>query len=117
MSAIHMDLSVENSDTPVLELAAQPLDTIAGDVAEKLNERLEKELLGAWRAGYELLHVYEEPQHFTYEPPEAWTISQYVLPAMKRWHRPEPPGLRYKYSYDLTSVPDEVLRKAQRGEL
>lgn len=95
------------------------LDTGIDDAVEALHERLEKELLGAWRAGYDYLHVYND--HGT-EPlgreglSERYTINQYVLPGHSE--RPvRPDSLAYAYTYDLSDVPFGVMRSALRGEL
>lgn len=86
----------------------------------ELAEHLEYELRGAWRAGYDYLHVYDEPPGQTWgsdDFAEAFTLRQYVYPANDGVPRPDPDDLIYRHSYDLTSVPDDVMRAAVRGDL
>jgi len=98
------------------------LGDLSAEVTKEFNERLEYEILGAWRAGYDFLHVYEEDTLST-QPlgtvdmvEDALTFSQYVLPSNNE-HPIRPDGVAYAYTYDLTSVPDHVMRAAARGEL
>jgi hypothetical protein len=96
---------------------ADELDSIASDVAIAHAERLEYELRGAWRAGYDYVHVYQEsptPRPLASESLEGWSPpTRYVLPS-DRQGRPDPNGLDYQHTYDLTSVPDGVLQEAIR---
>ena len=86
-------------------------------IARQHAERMEYELRGAWRAGYDYLHVYDElPNGGTDTPEQLLSVTQYVFPSNVE-KPPRPPQLRYAYTYDLTSVPDHVLRNAIRGEL
>lgn len=83
----------------------------------KIMEQMEYELRGAWRAGFDYVHVYDKMGTLARsEMGEQFSLSQYVLPA--NHHRPpDPPGLTYRYTYDLTAVPDETIRRAIRGEV
>ena len=77
----------------------------------EITERLEYELRGAWRVGYDYVHIYDEPP----SPPESgsFALRQYVLPTdLER--PPRPPELIYRYTYDLNSVSDEEIREAIR---
>ena len=84
---------------------------------QAIADRLEKELRGAWRAGYDYLHVYG-PRLGEFNRDEIFMIRQGVIPSDR-----EHPPVRstedwvYSYTYDLTSVPDGLLRQAIRGEL
>ena len=84
---------------------------------EAYMQRLEYELHGAWRAGYTYVHVYDPiPTAVDETPTETSSLRQYLLPSHSK-RRPNPPDAIYRYSYDLTSVPDEVIRRAVRGDL
>lgn len=112
------------TDMDIHELAKQLSDTVHADVlntrmqdaVDAHRERLEKELMGAWRAGYDYLHVYDNMPAREDVGRGKFEITQGVIPS----NREEPPksrGCVYRYTYDLTSVPDHVLRAAARGEL
>lgn len=95
----------------------------ASEYASAWSERLERELEGAWRAGFDYLHIYtdDEPalsidKREPNSDPFAYTEMRYVFPT--HYERPlRPDGVRYLYTYDLSSVPDHILRAAIRGEL
>jgi len=78
-------------------------------------ERLERELRGAWRAGYDYVHVYNPvaPGSVSSEPLEALTLKMVVHPS----NRERPVLLdvyRYSYTYDLTNADDRRIREAVR---
>jgi len=88
-------------------------------VARGQAERMERELRGAWRAGYDHLHVYDEVDNKLLgrdTPDMALSLTRAVFPGYEGDPRPDPPGYAYRFSYDLTSVPDEEIRRAIRGE-
>jgi hypothetical protein len=95
----------ENGEEPIAE------------AAESMAERLEKELRGAWRAGYDRVDVYDDMPTNAEVQSMQWSISQYAHPANDGDPRPNPDGMVYRYSYDLTSASDEKFRQAIRGEL
>jgi hypothetical protein len=75
---------------------------------DEMNERMEREVLGAWRAGYEYLHVYN-PVVSAYDSDDPHLFSQYVLPS----NRPplEDVGdVRYAYSFELGDVDAAEVR-------
>lgn len=80
---------------------------------EAFADRLETELRGAWRAGYNYVHVYDELP--SGEPGETFTLQQYVLPTDVE-QPPHPPQLQYRYTYDLSSVSAAELRAAIRSD-
>jgi len=85
--------------------------------AEAYAQRMEYELRGAWRAGYDYVHVYEkEPAPAPENLSQNLTVREYVLPTHGP-ARPDPPGCRYRFTYDLASVPDDVIRDVVRGDL
>ena len=92
-----------------MELINQAMES----AMEQFNEQLEKDLIGAWRAGYNYLHIYSEPQTHSLgeHGVESFTMTQYTLPSYTK-ERPDPERLDYSYTYDLTSVPDEVVMNA-----
>jgi len=100
------------------DIADQPdIDTLAREATRTatraLAERLEYELRGAWRAGYDYLHVYDDHGEPTPTASEYFTVRQYVLPST-RAEPPMPSDRRYLYTYDIGSVPDDEIRAAIR---
>lgn len=91
------------------------------DVHHGIAERREYEIRGAWRAGYRYVHVYR-PSHWDGVPlarRELSEVASVPLDYLEPSDDPTPrggPG-RYAYTYDLDSVPDDVLRAAIRGEI
>lgn len=116
---------IDYTQLDIAELAADLIGTkdIAGNATERLSqqyaERMDKELHGAWRAGYDYLHVYQEPQTHSLAREsltESFTMSHYVLPSNND-HPTTPDNLQYSYTYDIGSVPDHVIRAAIRGDI
>ena len=96
---------------------ANILTEAAEQLAQATTKRLEYELLGAWRSGYNYLHIYEpSPGQVAHRPMGSIDVTQYVLPSNSK-RRPDPTELRYVTTYDLTSTPDDVLLAASKGEL
>lgn len=75
------------------------MDDVIDNVAKGFNEQLERELWGAWRAGYDYLHVYSN-QESMYEPSESFSISMLIFPAYSE-KPPKPGDLIYHYTYVL----------------
>lgn len=102
---------------PDAMLELEDLDTdMAAKASRSMKEQLEYELRGAWRAGYNYLHVYRDLPSRDDVGRMSWTITQRVFPAYSE-KPPEPDGVEYAYTYDVTDVPDHVMRAASRGEL
>jgi len=74
-------------------------------------ERLEWELRGAWRAGYDWLHVYEPIQELARVAPGDFSVTFRILPSHSKT-RPSPDELRYLHSYDLRDVSAAEVRAA-----
>lgn len=88
------------------------LDDALASAIESMNEQMERELRGAWRAGYDYLHVYEPVQPLArQELTNTLSLKQFVLPTDYQ-HAPRPDGTRYLYTYDIGAVPDTVIRAA-----
>ena len=85
-------------------------------VAEAFAERLEYELRGAWRAGYDYVHVYDEDpaKRLSRELGDSFSVSQYVLPSNQKIP-PRPDTRRYRHTYDLTSASDAEIRERIRN--
>jgi hypothetical protein len=77
-------------------------------VAQAMNERLEKEVIGAWRAGYEYLHVHHPIQTTNYEPISKFTVRYKVLPSNQP--AADPDGT-YSYSFDLSDLNPELVAR------
>lgn len=98
-------------------LANAPDDTTdLSDLREELlraiAERKDYALRGAWRAGYDYVHVYQPiaPGALAREPLDEFTVQADIL-----WpsNVEEPPGGigNYLYTYDLTAVSDAEIRE------
>ena len=88
-------------------------------IARKQAERLDRELHGAWRAGYDYVHVYDkigDELARTDRPDYTVSFKRAVLPTYEGGGRPSPSGYVYRFTYDLTSVPDHVIRAAIRDK-
>jgi len=79
--------------------------------AKAMRERMEQELHGAWRAGYNYLHVYDPVEPVGRADTTQFAVRQYVFPAYSE-HPPEPDGVRYRYTYDIKSTPDAAIQAA-----
>lgn len=79
------------------------------ELLDAYNDRLEKELRGAWRAGYNYLHVYAKRAP-TDVPSDMYSIRNAVLPTDVE-RLPEPEGWVYEHTYDIGGVPDDVVRR------
>lgn len=99
----HTGCSADVTDFCGIEL----LDDVQRRVTNAHAERLDYHLRGAWRAGYDYVHIYDPI-------PGALGVTMYVYPSHEP-SRPDPPDLRYRHTYDLTSVPDDVIRRAIAG--
>lgn len=90
------------------EYTTEAIESAIGE----MGRQLERELIGAWRAGYNYLHVYEPiSKDPTRNLRERFTLTQYTFPSKAR-RRPSPPSLRYLYTYDIGSVPDGAIAEA-----
>jgi hypothetical protein len=93
------------------------------DAVSSLHEQLEKELHGAWRAGYNYLHVYSKNPMFDgldQTPPveNAVAFTYYVYPSDSANAKAlEHNGIQYAYSYDFTTIPDHIVKAAIDGTL
>lgn len=83
--------------------------SVIKQTTREMAEQLDYELRGAWRAGYDYVHVYDEPP----SPPDSgtFTLRQYVLPTNAE-QPPNPVGPIYRYTYDIGSVSDGEIREA-----
>lgn len=98
-----------------LEPAPLPDDAITR-ATERIAAREERELRGAWRAGYDRVDVYDEQPEFGSGVGRV-TLTRRYIPRHAGDDRRDPSGWRYAFSYDLENVPDDVLLAAIRGEL
>lgn len=97
------DVSIDTSD-------------IVTEAAESMARQMEYELRGAWRAGFDYVHVYDDASLGMADPAETVALTQYVLPS-NRQEPPRPTDRIYRYTYDLGSVPDDAIRAAIRGDI
>lgn len=87
------------------------LTTYTNHAARELNQRLEYELRGAWRAGYDYLHLYDgtqlsiDPDSDGTDPPrQRFTIGWAVIPST----HPRPPRHQVgNYRYSQTYLLDD----------
>jgi hypothetical protein len=86
-------------------------EKITTDAAERMSrrvaERMDKELRGAWRAGYDYLHVYDALDCNGLRS-DSFTIKQYILPSNVE-QPPRPDFAAYQHTYILD---DDVMREA-----
>lgn len=84
------------------------------DMMEAFAAREERELRAAWRAGYDRVDVFEQlPDRGS--GIGRLTVDREYHPRTDDDPRDVPDGCRYCFSYDLTSVPDDVVLEAIRG--
>jgi len=90
------------------------ISEMAEQAARATQEQLEKELIGAWRAGYDWLHLYKElPGAFVHKPlSESVTLTYRVLPTDSP-RPPRPDELHYIRSYDLRDVERPMVELAR----
>ena len=89
-------------------LRSDAMETVMDAVAE----RMEKELYGAWRAGFKYVHVYQMLDYGGLRL-ETFSVKQAVVPSHTE-NPPKHPSAQYLHTYDLTDVPAAALRKAWR---
>ena len=98
------------------EAASATFDAVANDAVTEatrtMNDRLEKEIVGAWRAGYDQLHVYDGAALGAKDVADTFAMTMYLLPGHDGHGRPDPPDMIYRYSYDLSDMTRELARKA-----
>jgi len=92
------------------------------EAARAIDDRLETELLGAWRAGYNWLHVYQPLETANaagaQDLTETITLGLIVYPTHhKRAPEAVPTEYRYVQSYDLRSVSTTEMRAAMRDSV
>lgn len=92
------------------ELVSFETDAINA-VFETIAARDERELRAAWRAGYDRLDVYKKSAPLGRNPGQV-TLDRTYVPRRDVDPRRDPSGWQYAFSYDLTSVPDDVIRDA-----
>jgi len=93
----------------VSELVTDALNT----ALRAYTARLDREVHGAWRAGYDYLHVYMAKR--TWEPGEFEFPALLIEPAHKNMRRLDLEGYRYLHSYDLRDVETGQLREVLDG--
>ena len=91
-------------------------------VMQKMNERLDKELYGAWRAGYDYLHVYDENPLSSVglgqvSIEDTVTFTRYYYPSdSNEPKRLEHDGIVHTETYDFTTMPDDIIKKSKLGK-
>lgn len=101
---------MQGPDSEDIEFNTDALDTAVVEAVAAVNEHLEYELRGAWRAGYDYVHLYDEPPAVGQDDPlgEQPAIRWWVLPSNEE-QPPRPDGRRYRHTYDLAAVSDETV--------
>lgn len=80
------------------------------EAARAQAEQLDREIHGAWRAGYNYLHVYMPMVTPHRDGRGEFAIKTYVLPTYSEVP-PRPDGLSYAHSYDLTELTRERIEE------
>lgn len=95
------------------------IDTSVTDgITKRIAERREYALRGAWMHGYHYVHVFDTPTELTtFEQGNPTVKLPLFVPAYDASHPREYAGRKYNYTYDLKSVPDDVIKAAIDGEL
>lgn len=75
---------------------------------ESFKERMKYEFRGAWMAGYDYVHVYDDPPIGF--PEDQVSLEAYVFPSNLE-ARPGLPGLDYQYTFKLRDTPDGFVRE------
>ena len=96
------------------------MDDLVTDTVERamqsLSEQLEYELRGAWRAGYDYVHLYEPMQPMARQKlTGTLSLQQFVLPSHAETP-PRPDGVNYIGTYDIGAIPDSVIRRHIRSD-
>ena len=83
------------------------------EAMQVLQAEMEQEIRGAWRAGYDYLHVFEKNPLYdgVNRNDPTVTLTRYTYPSNS--DNPtalEHDGIVYCYSYDFDSIPDHVIR-------
>jgi len=92
-------------------------------VVKWINERIEKEVKGAYRAGYNYIYIGEPRTPLDWEPDtDKFTISYHAIPSytpVREWDEPLPKGSDWVWrEYDLTELsPEEYVEFIQHGEV
>lgn len=88
------------------------LDFLVEEAVRDMEQQIEYELRGAWRAGYSYVHVFDDVRPRS--EPGTVRLTQHVLPTNVE-QPPDPVGLVYRHTFDIDSVPDEQIREAVRA--
>jgi hypothetical protein len=97
-------------------LGDDPIESSVSELTAAHYDRLETELFGAWRAGYDYLHVWTTIQKKPAGRLDPFYVSEVFLPS--NVPDPEcPPTATPRETYDLSAIPDHVMRAAWRDDL
>lgn len=107
----------------MMDACSLPLSDTAGlfeDATEAYIEayqrKLDRHLRGAWRAGYDYLHIYTEGQAYELSrevDASPFKMDTVVFPSNTK-RRPNPDGYRYMHTYDIASADDDEIRRVVR---
>lgn len=89
------------------------MDDTIQDAITEMSAQMDYELRGAWRAGYNWLHVYDKPADRTIADTDErmlFRLSMYVHPSYQK-EPPQPDDLVYRYSYELNDLSRELVRQ------
>jgi hypothetical protein len=88
---------------------------LSKEIAQRAAQRRERELRGAWRAGYDYLNVFE-PGLATVPLGEQTPAQKFVI--QQPTFVPSNNRMRHAdYAYDIGAVPDDVIKRAIDGEI
>jgi hypothetical protein len=89
---------------------------MADELARRDAARRERELRGAWRAGYDYLNVYN-PAISTAPLGNNGSLSERFVMQEATFIPSDRPHSHADYAYNIGAVPDDLLRRAIDGEL
>lgn len=94
------------------------IDRSMGDsIIRNIRENIERDIHGAWRAGYDFLHIYRSKIHCGKHDMELedTILKIYTYPSNRKTP-PDVEGLNYKYTHDLKSVDNCRILEAINSE-
>jgi hypothetical protein len=89
---------------------------LSKEIAQRAAQRRERELRGAWRAGYDYLNVYD-PELTTAPLGNNGSLAERFAVQAPAFIPSDAPHRGASYCYDIGAVPDDMIKRAINGEL